>query len=315
MKIIDTMHDNPISSSGTVRTSRVGIVDLIVQASRAFSRDDMSTYAAALAYHTLFSLFPFIIFLLALLSYLNLAEMFAWIRGHAQLVLPPPAMEQLNVVLSEVQIPKAGLLSTGAALSLWLSSRGVRALMKALNVAYGAAESRPGWKRIPLSIAFTLALMVMLIAAALLMTIGPRVLQWLSAQVGLKTLFVITWTWMRWPAVLILLMAGVATVYYAAPNVDHQFQIVSVGSALSVTAWITGSIGFSYYVDHFSSYSVMYGSIGAVIVLLFYLYLSAAVLLFGAEINAVIERNAGVAEAAPDGNAASLQTRPPQGDA
>ncbi|MBC7414997.1 MAG: YihY/virulence factor BrkB family protein [Herminiimonas sp.] len=296
----------------TVRTNPAGIVDLIVQASRAFARHDMSTYAAALAYHTLFSLFPFIIFFLALLSYLNLAEMFTWIRGHAQLVLPPSAMAQLNLVLIEVQVPKAGLLSTGAALSLWLSSRGVRALMNALNVAYGAAESRPGWKRIPLSIAFTLALVAMLIAAALLMTIGPRALQWLSAQIGLKTLFVITWTWMRWPAVLVLLMVGVASVYYAAPNVAHRFQLLSVGSALSVTAWITGSIGFSYYVEHFSSYSVIYGSLGAVIVLLLYLYLSAAVLLFGAEINAVIAHNAAPDLTTVPDSAVSLQPRPPQ---
>lgn len=293
------MHDTLISPSVKARPSRASIVDLILQAYRAFIDHDMSTYAAALAYHTLFSLFPFIIFLLALLSYLNLADMFAWIRDHAQLVLPPSAMEQVNLMLRELQVPKSGLLSGGAALSLWLSSRGVRALMKALNVAYDAAESRPVWKQISVSIAFTLALVAMLITAALLMTIGPQALQWLSAQVGLKTLFVIIWTWMRWPAVLVLLMVGVATVYYAAPNVDHRFQPVSVGSALSVTAWIAGSIAFSYYVDHFPSYSIMYGSIGAVIVLLFYLYLSALVLLFGAEINAVIERNAAATEATP----------------
>jgi len=275
----------------TVNTDQIGFFRLTVQACKAFARHDMSTYAAALAYHILFSLFPFIIFLLAFLSHLNLTEVFIWIENRAQLVFPATAMQQLHQIIGEIQVPKAGLLSTGAVLSLWLASRGVRALMTALNVVFGAVESRPIWKRIPVSIVFTLGLAAMVVSATLLMTIGPKALQWLSNLFGLKTFFVIAWTWLRWPTLLILLIVGVATVYYAAPNVRHPFQLISAGSVLSVVVWVVGSVGFSYYIEHFSSYSIMYGSIGAVIVLLLYLYLSAAVLLFGAEMNAIVERN------------------------
>ena len=281
------------------RATDIEVIHLVVQSSKSFVKHDMSMHAAALAYHILFSLFPFIIFLLALLSYFDLHEIFASISGQAQLLLPPPAMVQINMVFNELQAPEAGLLSTGAVVSLWLASRGMRALMAALNVVFGAAEARPAWKRIPVSLAFTLALAAMVVVAGILMTIGPRALQWLSSQVGLKIAFMMAWTWLRWPVALLLLVVGVACTYYAAPNVCHRFRLLSPGAVLCVIVWIVASVGFGYYVEHFSRYSVIYGSIGAVIVLLLYLYLSAAVLLFGAEVNAAIEREAAASEPVP----------------
>lgn len=264
---------------------------LVRQSVTAYFRHQMPVYAAALAYQILFALFPFIIFLIALLSFLNLSDFFDWLRQQANLVLPPPAMEQVDAVIVELQLPQKGLLSAGAATALWVASSGTRALMMALNVVFAANESRPAWKRYPLSILYTAGIAAMLVMAAALMITGPQALQWFSRQFGLESIFIMVWTWLRWPAALLLINLAIAIIYHFIPNVRHRFRLLSAGSVLSVLVWIGASIALGYYVQHFANYSVMYGSIGAVIVLLLYLYLSVSVLLFGAEVNAAIERH------------------------
>lgn len=272
------------------RTNGMSLVSLIRQSVGDFFRHGMQVYAAALAYHVLFSLFPFIIFLIALLSLFNLSGFFDLLRQQAQLVLPPPAMEQVNAVIAELQLPRNGLLSTGAATALWVASSGTRALMAALNVVFGARESRPAWKRYPLSILYTAGLAVMLAMTAALMIIGPTALRWLSQLIGMESFFIMVWNLLRWPTALLLVSLAIAVIYHFMPNVRHRFRLISAGSVLPVLVWAGAAFALSYYVRHFADYSVMYGSIGAVIVLLLYLYISAAVLLFGAEVNAVIER-------------------------
>ncbi len=284
-----------ISKKGDIvqilRTNGIGFFSLIKQSVQAYNRHNMAVYAAALAYQVLFSLFPFIIFLIALLGFFQLPDFFDWLRQQARIFLPQPAMEQVNMVITELQVPQKGLLSTGAATALWLASGGVRALMSALNVVYAAKESRPAWKRYPLSILYTLGIAAMLITATALMIVGPEAMQWLTQQVGLEGIFIMLWAWLRWPVALLLSSLAVAIVYHLVPNVQHRFQLISAGSILSVMVWAGASFAFGYYVQNFANYSVMYGSIGAIIVLLIYLYLSAAVLLFGAEVNAVIEQH------------------------
>ncbi|QAU34148.1 YihY/virulence factor BrkB family protein [Janthinobacterium sp. 17J80-10] len=260
---------------------------------RHFIDDDMATYAAALAYHILFALFPFIMFLIALSGFFELTEMFEWLRQQAKSFLPPLAMDQVNRVINELQLPQKGLLSFGAITALWLASQGIRAIMAAMNVAYDTPESRPAWKLYPLSILYTTGIALLLLLAASLLIVGPQAMQWLAQLAGLEQLFVTLWAWLRLPAALLVLSLVIAFAYYAAPNVAHRFRMITPGSILAVVIWVAASLGFSYYVQNFGNYSVMYGSIGAVIVLLLYLYLSAAAFLFGAEVNAVIEREAG----------------------
>lgn len=265
---------------------------VIKKSVKKFGDDDMLTYASALSYQVLFSVFPFVIFLIALLGFLELPDLFDWLRQQAELLLPTEAMDQVDRVIEEMQYPQGGLLSFGAIASLWIASSSIRAIMNALNGAYDVAESRPAWKLYPLSVLYTLGTAAMLIVAAVLLMIGPEVMQWLAQQIGLERFFVVLWTWLRLPVSLLVLMLAVAIVYYAAPNVRHPFQFISPGSMLAVTVWIGASLGFSFYVQNFADYSAMYGSIGTIIVLLLYFYISAAVLLFGAEVNAVVEREA-----------------------
>lgn len=262
---------------------------VLVRTVKEFLDDEMSTYASALAYQALFSLFPFLLFLIALIGFLHLPDFFSWLRLQTELVLPPQALEQVNPVIDQLQQSKGGLLSVGIVIALWTASAGVRLMMSAMNAAYDVPEGRPVWKRIPLSIIYTVGLAGMLLVAAALMVLGPQVMEWIVSQVGMQEFIVTLWTILRWPAIIILLMVAVAVIYYVMPDVKQKFRFITPGSVLAVVVWIVASLGFAYYVKTFADYNAMYGSIGAIIVLLLYFYISAAVLLLGAEMNAVIE--------------------------
>lgn len=277
-----------------------------------FVADDMPTYSAALAYRVLFSLFPFLIFLTTLLGFLGLPEFFDWMREQASYVLPAQAMETVNSVLKELQAPRGGLMSLAVALAVWSASAAVLGTMNALNVAYDVKERRAGWKRALVAMGYTLAIALMLIVAAAMMVTGPAFLTWLTKYVGLDSLFISVWAWLRWPIAGLILMLVISLVYYAGPNLRQDFQFFSTGAVIAVTAWIAASVGFGFYVQNFANYSKTYGSMGAVIVLLLYFFLSAAVLLFGAEVNAVIARERGepLVEAEGDGRADDTDRKP-----
>ncbi|HEX8540801.1 MULTISPECIES: YihY/virulence factor BrkB family protein [unclassified Pseudomonas] len=262
---------------------------VMVRTVSEFLDDEMSTYASALAYQMLFSLFPFLLFLIALIGFLHLPDFFSWLRLQSELVLPPQALEQVNPVIDQLQQSKGGLLSIGIFIALWTASAGVRLMMSAMNAAYDVVEGRPVWKRIPLSVLYTIGIAMMLLVAAALMVTGPQVMNWLASQIGMEDFIVTLWTILRWPLIVALLMVSVALIYYVMPDVKQEFRFITPGSVLAVVVWIIASLGFGYYVKTFADYNAMYGSIGAIIVLLLYFYISAAVLLLGAEMNAVVE--------------------------
>jgi membrane protein len=262
---------------------------VMVRTVSEFLDDEMSTYASALAYQMLFSLFPFLLFLIALIGFLHLPDFFSWLRLQSELVLPPQALDLVNPVIDQLQQSKGGLLSIGIFIALWTASAGVRLMMSAMNAAYDVAEERPVWKRIPLSVLYTIGIAMMMLAVAALMVTGPQVMNWLAAQIGMEDFIVTLWTILRWPLIVMLLMVAVALIYYVMPDVKQEFRFITPGSVLAVVVWILASLGFGYYVKTFADYNAMYGSIGAIIVLLLYFYISAAVLLLGAEMNAVVE--------------------------
>lgn len=271
---------------------RASAMNVLKNAVNDFFADDMTTYASALAYQVFFSIFPFIIFLIALLAFLQLEGFFEWLRQHSQMMLPPQAAEQVNKVISDLQKQQGGLLSLGVIVALWSASAAVRATMHALNVAYDVRESRPAWKLYPLSLIYTVGLAAMMIIAALCLTVGPQAVQWVAQQVGLEQVFVTLWAWLRWPAALLILILSVAIIYYVAPDVEQKFKFISPGAILAVAVWVAASLGFKLYVSNFADYNATYGSIGAIIILLLYFFISSAVLLFGAEINAAFEQQA-----------------------
>lgn len=269
-----------------------GLGWLLKCAVKDFLDDDMPTYASALAYQIFFSLFPFLLFLIALIGFFNLPDFFAWLQQQAALVVPAEAMDEIAPIILQLQNEQGGLLSVGIVVAIWSASSGIRSAMHALNVAYDVKEGRPPWKKIPLSVLYTIGLALLLMLVAGLMVTGPAAMRWAAAQFGMEEAIVTVWTWARWPVAVLVMVLVVAIVYYVAPDVEQEFRFITPGSVLAVLVWIAASAGFGYYLKNFGNYNAMYGSIGAIIILLLYFYLSAAVLLFGAELNAVIEHNA-----------------------
>ncbi len=282
-----------MSTSGK---SRPGVWQVAKRSVQEFSADDMLTYAMALSYQVFFSLFPFVIFLLALLGLLNIPGFFDWLLEQARTVMPSQAAGLVENVIGQVRNQAAGgVLSFGAIIALWSASSAVRMAMHALSVAYDV-EDRAVWKKFPLSILYTLLLAVLLIATVGLMILGPQVAQWVAGLVGLGSVFVTLWTWLRIPVAVLLMIFILALVYYLFPNIRQPFRIITPGAIVAVIVWVAASLGFSFYVQNFGSYSATYGALAAVIVLLFYFFISAAIMLLGAEINAEVYR-----EVAEDG--------------
>lgn len=269
----------------------LSFIELVKQAIKEFLDDDMPSYASALAYQALFSLFPFLIFLMALIGFLHLPDFISWLQQQAAVLMPLQALDEVNNVILQLQKSQVGLLSTGIIISLWSASAGIRSTMTALNNAYDVIESRPAWKVISLSVFYTIGLAILMLSAAALMVTGPSVLNWIARQVGMEQYIIILWTWLRWPIASLFMMVTFIIVYGIMPDVEQKIKFIVPGALISVTGWITTSLGFNWYVHNFADYNATYGSIGAIIILLFYFYLSAAVFLFGAEINVVIERH------------------------
>jgi len=279
---------------------------VVWQALKDFVDDDMFTYAAALTFHVFFALFPFILFLIALLGFLRLPGFFEWLLVQARLFLPAEALVAVETVIREVRTKSGGgVMSLGILVSIWAASAGIRSTMNALNVAYHVKEGRALWKIYLVSLAYTVGLAVMVVAAVGLMLLGEGAIRWVAGHLGLRETTIALWSWLRVPAAVMILMLAISLVYYVAPNVKQDFRYVTPGAVLAVLLWAGVSVAFGYYVSNFADYGATYGSIGTVIVLMLYIYVTALAFLLGGEVNSVIEEHVpeaeGPKEPAPQG--------------
>jgi membrane protein len=281
------------------------MVELGTRAVKSFFEDRMATYAEQLSYRGLFGLFPFIILVFALLAVLQLDAVFDRLIEAAMGAPPQQIPEPLEPVAEEGRaqaellrplIEQAreqaggGLLSFGIVLSLWSVSAVVFALTEALNTAYGVEETRSRRKRFAFALVFGPLLALALIVACCLMLIGPRVAGGLAGLAGLDEAGVALWAWLRFPVALVLLAAVLSVVYRFVPDTDRSFWSGTPGALFAVIAWAIASLGFSFYLANFADRGLTYGSLGTAVGLLVYLYLSASVVLLGAEINAAVHR-------------------------
>lgn len=271
-------------------------VRLLLEVSRrsvgGFFEHDMSTYAAALAYRALFALFPFFAFLVGLLGVLGVfGFFFDWLIEQARSALQEQYAGLWEQAIRQIQYqPQGELLLSVIVIAAWSGSRGANSLTKALNTVHEVGEFRPAWKRLLLQLFFAPGLAIVMILAIALLLIGPRVIEWIVGLVGLDEVFIFLWAWLRLPVALVLLMLTVSMIYWVVPNVDRPFRLITSGAILAVIVWVIASLGFSFYLANFANYSVTYGSLGVAVALLLYFYISAAVLLLGAEVNAAIYR-------------------------
>jgi membrane protein len=258
--------------------------------------DNCLGQAAQLAYYFLFSLFPFFLFLTALLGYIPVPNLMERILEILAQVLPREALTLVQDNIRQVVTEqRGGLLSLGILLALWTASSAVTAIADALNRACDVEESRPFWKVRGTAILLTIGLSLFMISSLLLLMFGPQLGGWIAELVGLGAVFEVLWNIVRWPVILLLLIVAVALVYYFAPDVEQHWKWITPGSVFAVVGWLLASLAFSFYVNNFGAYNKTYGSIGAVIVLLTWMYVTGLCLLIGGEINAEIEH------AAPEG--------------
>lgn len=280
-----------------------GIIEFGERLVRGTFEHRMSTYAAALAYRGLFGLFPFVLILVLLASVLGSPDSFDRLIKEAESQssqqVPQqlqPVVEQgkeqiqpLEEIVDQAQRQAGGeLLLLGVALALWSISALARTLTDAFNTIYGVTETRRRWKVMALSLASGPILALAVIVAMALMLIGPQVLERISEVVGLQDLYVLLWGWLRFPVALALLGGALSIVYRYGPDARLRFGSVALGAALAVLAWAVASVGFSIYLANFADYGVTYGSLGAAVGMLVYFYLSASIVLVGAELNAAI---------------------------
>jgi membrane protein len=258
-----------------------------------FQRDDALGIAAQLAYYLILALFPFILVLVSLLGTFGSEELASEVLGYFQKVMPEQAYEIIkdftnNIISGKAEAP--GLFTFGILFTLWAASGAFAALINALNRAYDVQETRPFWKVRGIAILMTLGLSVLILIGVLLLVLGPQIGEAIANVFGLERTFLVVWEVARWPAALFFMMFTVALLYYFAPDVDQPFRWITPGGLIGVILWVLASVGFNFYVSNFGSYNKTYGSIGAVIVLLLYLYISSLTILFGATLNATLVR-------------------------
>lgn len=258
---------------------------------KELQEDTVTDCAAQLSFYFLFSLFPFLFFLVSLAASLPFAQG-AVDEGMARVrpLIPTEAMVVVDGYLrSLLERPKGKLLTVGLVVALWSASRGVDALRKALNLAYDVPESRPLWKTQGLAMLMTLVSTLLIPLSFALFLLGGRVGEWIAAHLHLVREFVVFWSWLRWPFVAAIVMLVLALCYYVLPDVRQRFKYITPGSLLSTLLWLFSTWGFTQYVEHFGKYDVTYGSIGGVVVLLLWFYISGLVFILGGEINSILE--------------------------
>lgn len=253
-------------------------------------QDRVFNSAASLSYYFLFSLFPAMIFLLAVLPYLPIENLSGEIMGVIAEVLPISAAQTLETTIVEITTKKQqGLLSFGALFTLWSASSGVYAIMQELNTTYDVRETRSFWKVRGLSILLTIVFGIAIIGSFALIVGGGALQTWLETTYVLNPVVPVLFQVFRWLVILALLMGGFAIIYYYGTNVEQEFRFITPGAVLAVVGLIGVSLLFRLYVSNFGDYSAMYGSIGAIVVLMLWLYIAGTVILIGSEINALIE--------------------------
>lgn len=266
-----------------VSTTEGFLKELFIRIKKA----DLTGLGAQLAFFFLLSLFPLLIFLITLLPFLNLdeAQIFLFIRDYA----PGSVAVLIEKTLGEVfNNRNGGLLSVGAIATIWSASKGMNALTKALNRSYGTEENRSFFITRGLSIVFTILLIAVLIVALVLPVFGHQVGVIIFSIFGMEESFAAIWKVLRWGIPPILIFIVFSITYWIVPNIKLHLMSVIPGAIFATIGWILTSLAFSFYVGSFGSYSNTYGSIGAVIVLMIWLYFSAIILMVGGQVNAVM---------------------------
>jgi membrane protein len=281
-----------------------GLLGVLKRTFTEFREDNLMDWAAALTYYGLLSLFPALIALVSLVGIFGDPETTtSSITDIVTSIGPQSAAETFSGPIESITSNQgtAGLaLVLGLAVALWSASGYVGAFMRASNVVYETPEGRPFWKLRPLQILVTLAMIIMLALVALGLVLTGPIVEAVAEPIGLSDTAVTVWNIAKWPVLAAVFMLMIAILYYASPNVKLRgFKWVTPGSAVALVVWILASAAFAFYVANFGSYDKTYGTLGGVVVLLMWLWITNLAILFGHELNAERERSIEIAEGQP----------------
>jgi membrane protein len=260
--------------------------------------DKLTTWAAALTYYGILSMFPGLLVLITGLRLTGRANTEKVLNNVTSLA-PGPARSILTSAvknLEQGQSSTAGILAVVGVLgALWSASGYVGSFMQAANSIYDVPEGRPIWKKLPTRLGITIAAGLIVGVAALMVVFTGSLARQVGNLIGVGSTAVTVWDIAKWPALVVLISLLFALLYWAGPNAKHGgYKWVTPGSLLAVLIWIAASAGFALYVANFSSYNKTYGSLAAVIVFLIWLWITNLAILLGAEFDAEIQRGRAV---------------------
>jgi membrane protein len=266
-------------------------IDVFFRVKASIEDNDISLIAAGVGFYFLLAIFPMLAALISIYALISdpaqIQQQFAQMGEE---VLPQEAQEIIQTQLSRLAAQSSGALglstAIGIAVALWSGARGVKAIIRALNIVYGQDEQRGFFKKNLIALMFTLGSILSIIITLTAVAILPALL----GRVGLGEVGQVLISYGRWPFLIIGGILALALLYRYGPNrIKAKWQWVSWGSGIAMVLWVVGSIGFSIYVSNFGGYNETYGSLGAVVILLLWLYLSSLFVLLGGTINAEIE--------------------------
>jgi membrane protein len=263
--------------------------------------DDVLGRAAQLSFYFLLALFPLLIFLSALFGYAfaGNSELYNRLLGHLASVMPKSAYQLVRATMDEITAGSSGhKLSFGFAAALWTASSGMDAIINGLNIAYNVRELRPWWKRRLVALNLTVLLALMTLAALGLMLAGGSIGRWVAGRFHFGEFFERLWAITQVGIPFLFMLLVFAIIYRFAPNIrDYGWQGLMPGTLFAVVCWLLATGAFRLYLAYFDNYNRTYGSLGAVIVLLLWLYVTGLAILLGGEVNSEIRRAAAAAGA------------------
>lgn len=267
------------------------VKEVVRQLIHEIREDQVFNGAAALAFYTMLALFPAAIFGLSLLPYLPIPHLRQAIFELLFELLPPSAAELFTGTVSRIVTDRnGGLLSFGLLFAIWSASSGLDAVMQQLNVVYGVTDRRSFVRQRATALALMLLFMGLLVVTFALVIVGGKLQDALVGVLGWSGPVHVFFALFRWVVISAALLAAFAVVYRFAPDVRRPFQLLSAGNLFATASFLLASFGFRTYVNGFASYDRTYGSLGAVIVLLLWLFIIGSVILIGGELNDLIER-------------------------
>ncbi len=268
----------------------IPIYDVAVFFFRGLTEGYITSRAGSISYSVFLAIFPFMIFLFTIIPFIPIDNFQQSLLGIIQDFMPAMAFESVKeTIIDIVTRPRSSLLILNLILTLYFSTNGVNSLIEAFNNTYHALETRSSFKQYLVSILIVLINSFLLIIAIGLITFGSALLSWVlpdSIQNSVMVVFLLQL--LRWLIILGLLLMAISLIYYLAPVKQKSFRFFSPGSMLATFLIVITTLGFNFYVDHFSSYNALYGSLATLMIVLVWIYINAISLIVGFELNASI---------------------------